>query len=152
MHVIGVSNAVDAAAHCDEIVPRRQLAAVAGRSDFLVLVAPYSPATHHLIDERVLQAMKPGSFLLNIARGPVVDEQALVAALRAGGIGGAALDVFDREPLDPASALWSLPNVIITPHVGGFSDCYAQQLMPLVVDNLHAWISGAAPLRNLVGR
>lgn len=152
MRVVGISNAVGAAAEVDEILPRAQLAAAAGRADFLVLVVPYAADTHHLVDAPLLRAMKPGAFLLNIARGPVVDTEALVVALRSGVIAGAALDVFDHEPLDPSSPLWSLPNVIITPHVGGLSDCYAQQLMPLIIDNLQAWISGDAPLRNLVSR
>lgn len=152
MHVVGLSNAVSAASHCNEILPRAALTTVAGRADFLVLLLPYSSHTHHLVDARLLQSMKPGSYLLNIGRGPVVDEQALVAALQSGPIAGAALDVFAQEPLGPSSPLWSLPNVIITPHVGGFSDCYASQLVPLLADNLRAYIDGNAPLRNVVER
>jgi len=152
MHVIGVSNALQSAEYFAEVLPRSQLAAVAGRADFLVLVVPYSSATHHLVDANLLQAMKPGSFLLNIARGAVVDTQALIAALATGPMGGAALDVFEKEPLDPASPLWGMPNVLITPHIGGLSDCYAQQLMPLLLDNLHAYISGDRPLCNVVER
>ena len=94
--------------------------------------------------------MKPGSFLINNARGPVVDEQALLVALRSGPLAGAALDVFNHEPLDPASPLWQMPNVIITPHIGGLSDCYAEQLMPMLIDNLRSYIAGHVPAHNRV--
>ena len=65
-------------------------------------------------------------------------------------LGGAALDVFNNEPLDPNSPLWLMPNVIITPHIGGLSDCYAEQLMPMLIDNLRSYIAGHAPAHNLV--
>lgn len=151
MRVVGVSDAVRAADHYDAIRPRSALAAVAADCDFMVLLVPYSPDTHHLVDARILAALRRGAFLVNIARGPVVDEDALVAALRAGTLAGAGLDVFDTEPLPPTNPLWSLPNVIVTPHIGGMSDCYARQLMPLVLHNVGAWLAGdRSALRNQV--
>lgn len=151
MRVIGISNAVQAAEHYDEIQPRAALPSIAASCDFMVLLVPYSAETHHLIDAPLLAAFKPGAFLVNIARGPVVDQAALIAALRAGPLAGAALDVFDTEPLPASSALWQLPNVIITPHIGGLSDNYAEQLMPLILHNTAAWLAGdRASLRNVV--
>ena len=86
--------------------------------------------------------MKPSGVLINIARGGVVDEDALIAALRAGKIRGAGLDVFKTEPLPKESPLWDMPNVFITSHVGGMADTYGDQVMPLLVDNLRAFTDG----------
>lgn len=87
--------------------------------DYLVLILPHTPHTHHLVGTRVLAAMKEGAVLVNVGRGAVVDETALVAALRSGKLGGAILDVFEKEPLPPESPLWTLPNVVVTPHLSG---------------------------------
>jgi phosphoglycerate dehydrogenase-like enzyme len=135
--IVGVSSRT-AVPHFDELLPRSGLAKAAGRADFLVLLVPYSPGTHHLIDAGVLAAMKPSAYLLNLARGGVVDEAALTEALQQRRIAGAGLDVFSQEPLPPASPLWSLDNVIVTPHIGGMSDVYAEQLLPLLEHNLRA--------------
>jgi phosphoglycerate dehydrogenase-like enzyme len=86
--------------------------------------------------------MKPEGVLINIARGGVVDEDALIDALRAGKIRGAGLDVFRTEPLPKESPLWDMPNVFITSHVGGMSDTYGEQVMPLLVENLRAFVEG----------
>lgn len=151
MRVIGVSDSRRTAPGCDEVRPRTALAEVAGQVDFLLLLVPLQDATRHLVDARVLRAMRPTSYLLNLARGPVVEESALVEALRAGRIAGAALDVFDIEPLPASSLLWDLPNVIITPHVGGFSAVYGEQNLPLLDENLRAWVAGEpAAMRNIV--
>ena len=124
----------------DEVYPRARLREAASRADFLVLVIPYSPETHHLVDASVLAAMKPDAFLINVARGSVVDEAALVEALRARRIAGAGLDVFEREPLPLTSPLWSMDNVIVTPHIGGMSDIYAEQLLPVLIHNLQCLV------------
>jgi phosphoglycerate dehydrogenase-like enzyme len=151
MRVVGVSNAIRSAEHYHEIQPRSALAAVAAQCDFMVLLVPYSPETHHLVDAHILRSLKSGAYLVNIARGPVVDEAALIEALRTGTLAGAGLDVFDAEPLPATSPLWQLPNVIITPHIGGTSDCYAQQLLPLILHNVGAWLAGEpAAMRNVV--
>jgi phosphoglycerate dehydrogenase-like enzyme len=141
LKIVGISSRTEVA-HFDEILPRSRLKEAAGRADFLVLLLPYSPETHHLVDAGVLAAMKPGSYLLNLARGGVVDEAALTEALQQHRIAGAGLDVFAREPLPPTSPLWGLDNVIITPHIGGMSDVYAEQLLPLLVHNLRAHFAG----------
>jgi phosphoglycerate dehydrogenase-like enzyme len=153
MRVIGVSDSQSSASGFDELQPRAQLHAVAARCDFLVALVPYAPATHHMINAAVLAAMRPDSYFINIARGPVADETALIEALRARRIAGAGLDVFEIEPLAADSALWSMPNVIITPHIGGMSDDYAEQLTPLLLHNLGCYVRGeSAAMQNLVER
>lgn len=111
-----------------------------GKADFVVVVTPYSARTHDLIDDAVLRAMRPDSYLVNVARGRVVNEAALLAALHEGRIGGAALDVFEQEPLPPETPLWQAPNLIITPHVGGMSDRYAEQVLPILLHNVRAFV------------
>lgn len=150
LHVIGVTRRREAAGF-DELYPRERLGEAAARADFLVLVTPYSPETHHMIDAAVLAAMPKSAFVINIARGRVIDEAALIAALRAGAIAGAALDVFDTEPLPSTSPLWNFDNVIVTPHIGGMSDVYAAQILPLLLLNLRAFLAGdVTAMRNRV--
>ena len=97
--------------------------------------------------------MKPTAYLINIARGSVVDEPALIEALKARTIAGAGLDVFATEPLPETSPLWALDNVIVTPHIGGLSDVYAEQLIPVVVHNVRAYLAGnRGAMQNLVER
>jgi phosphoglycerate dehydrogenase-like enzyme len=122
--------------------------ALAG-ADFVVLAAPQTPETHHLIDRRQLAAMKPTAFLINVARGWLVDETALVAALERRAIAGAGLDVTSEEPLPPESPLWSIENVLITPHTSGVSDRLWEREGDLLLDNLERWFNGK-PLRNRV--
>jgi D-2-hydroxyacid dehydrogenase (NADP+) len=150
LRVIGITNRT-AVENFDEVHPPSRLRDAAGRADFLVVLVPYSPATHHLIDASVLAAMKPTAYLINVARGSVIDETALIDALRSHRIAGAGLDVFTNEPLPGSSPLWSLDNVIITPHVGGMSDIYAEQILPLLMHNVRAYIEGdhAAMLNRL---
>ncbi len=151
MRVIGVSAGRTQAPNFDEVFSRTALRQVAARADFLMLLVPYSKDTHHLINADVLAAMKPSAFLINLARGGVLDEAALAAALKEGKIAGAGLDVFSTQPLPPESALWHLPNVIITPNVGGHSDKFVEQTLAVVVPNLQAYLDGrTTDLRNLV--
>jgi phosphoglycerate dehydrogenase-like enzyme len=153
MRVIGVSNGRTEAPHFDAILPRAALTDAAAQADFLIVLVPASEATRHIVDARVLGAMRRDAFLVNIARGAVVDEAALAEALAAGAIAGAGLDVFGTEPLPPGSPLWGLPNAIITPHVGGVSDIYMEQALPAVAENLLAYrAGGVAALRNRVPR
>ncbi|GAB4538091.1 MAG: D-2-hydroxyacid dehydrogenase [Anaerolineae bacterium] len=112
--------------------------------DYVALTVPYTTATHHLIDEGALRAMKPTAVLINIARGAVVDEAALVRALREGWIAGAALDVFEREPLPEDSPLWTMENVILSPHVAGFSPHYDERATTLFAENLRRYLAGEA--------
>jgi phosphoglycerate dehydrogenase-like enzyme len=120
-------------------------------ADFVVLGAPETPETHHLIGERQLALMKQSAFLINVARGSLVDETALIAALERHAIAGAGLDVTAVEPLPPSSPLWSLENVFITPHTSGISVQLWEREGDLLMDNLERWFSGQ-PLRNLVDK
>ncbi len=119
--------------------------------DYVVLIVPYTPATHHLIDRAALRMMKPAAVLVNMARGGVVEEAALVEALREGWISGAALDVFAEEPLPAGSPLWALPNVVISPHVAGLTPYYLERVMELFGENLRRYLV-EEPLLNQVRR
>jgi phosphoglycerate dehydrogenase-like enzyme len=151
MHVRGVSDARTSAPHFEKLVPRAQLRDAASLADFLIVLVPLSTQTRHMINEGVLSAMKPGGILINLARGPLVDEQALIRCLRDGRVAGAGLDVFETEPLPAESPLWDMPNVIITPRIGGMSDVYSDQVLPLVVHNLHCFAQGRLnEMKNIV--
>lgn len=119
--------------------------------DMLVLALPLSSQTHHLIGQAELALMRRHAFLVNIGRGPLIDHTALVAALQARSIGGAALDVTEPEPLPASSPLWGLDNVIITPHISGMSTYYNDRIVELFCDNLRRYLDGE-PLFNLVQR
>jgi phosphoglycerate dehydrogenase-like enzyme len=118
-------------------------------SDFVVLAAPLTPETEDMIDEAALTAMKPTAWLINIARGRLVDERALLAALREGRIGGAILDTFREEPLPPSSAFYDLENVIVTPHTSWSSGRVLDRSVQLFCDNLRRYAAGE-PLLNVV--
>jgi phosphoglycerate dehydrogenase-like enzyme len=126
-----------------------QLHTMLGESDFVLLAAPLTPETRGLINAAALEAMRPTAVLINIARGGLVDEPALIAALQTGQIAGAALDVFAQEPLPAESPLWAMQNVFITPHLAGANPSYNRRAIELFCDNLRRYIAGA-PLRNLV--
>ena len=111
------------------------------------MTVPLTPETHHLIDARRIARLRAGAFLYNISRGAVIDEAALVDALRAGKLGGAGLDVFEEEPLPETSPLWDLDNVILTPHVAGVTPLYYQRTAALFADNLDRFLAGQ-PLAN----
>ena len=118
-------------------------------SDFVVLATPLSDATHHLIGARELSLMKPTAVLVNMARGPVVDEAALIAALRAGTIAGAGLDVFAQEPLPPESPLWDLPNVLITPHTTPQVPDRTGRSLDIIAENIRRYRAGEPMLNRL---
>ena len=117
------------------------VADLAAQSDFLVLITPGGEGTRHLIDARVLTALGPKGYLINVARGSVVDEAALVQALANGTIAGAGLDVFEREPAVP-EALWAMEQVVITPHIGSATHQTRQAMAALACDNLRAHLAG----------
>jgi phosphoglycerate dehydrogenase-like enzyme len=121
------------------------------KCDYVVVALPLTHETEHLIGEAELKAMKPSAYLVNIARGAIVDEQALVRAVREGWIAGAGLDVFEREPLPDESPLWAMDNVLISPHVAGFTPRYDERATALFVENLGRYLSGE-PLLNLVDK
>jgi len=142
MRVVGVTSGVRPLAGFDEMLPRAALTEVAARVDFLILLTPYSPSTHGLVNAAVLSAMKPSAYLINLARGGVVDEAALLRALQDKRIAGAALDVFATEPLPADSPLWSAPNVIVTAHQGGFHDEYPARALPIIEENIRHFVAG----------
>ncbi len=115
---------------------------------FVVLAAPLTPWTHHLLDRPRIERLRRGAVVINVGRGALIDEEALVAALGGGGLGGAVLDVFEIEPLPAASPLWSLPNVVITAHSCGAVTEEPDRIVDLFIDNLGRYLSGQA-LRNL---
>ncbi len=138
MRVIGVSASRTDVPGFDAVFPRARLTEAAALADFLVLLVPQTPQTLNLIDARVLAAMKPSAFLINIARGGVIDADALLAALREGRLAGAALDVFQPEPLPAEHPFWSMDNVIVTPHAAGDAWEFYERMLPLLRTNLRA--------------
>jgi len=125
------------------------LRALLAESDVVVLAAPLTPETENMIDDAALAAMKPGAWLINVARGRLVDEGALLRALREGRIGGAALDVFREEPLGPNAPFWDVPNLVVTPHTAWSSARVLDRSVELFCDNLRRFRAGE-PLRNVV--
>lgn len=153
MTVFGVTRTSQEVDSVDRRFARSQVKEAAAQVDFLVLTARADETTDKLIDASVLDAMKPTSYLINIARGTLVDEEALLDALRARRIAGAGLDVFSHEPLPADSPLWRLDNVFVTPHVAGLSDRYREQTLAILEPNLRAFTRGRLQdLRNLVPR
>lgn len=132
-----------------EVLPPGQLATLLAQSDVVVLAAPLTRETRGMIGATELAQMKPTALLVNVARGKLVDQTALVAALRAGSIGGAALDVFEHEPLQASSPLWKMPNVLLTPHVAGFREDYWEAATEMFAQNLARFIA-RQPLVNVV--
>lgn len=133
----------------DEVLPPSELRYLLAESDYVVVALPLTPETRGLIGEAQLRAMKPNAVIINIGRGAIIDEQALVRALKEGWIAGAALDVFQQEPLSPESELWGLENVIVTPHISGGTPRYMERAVELFCDNLRRYTAGE-PLRNVV--
>jgi phosphoglycerate dehydrogenase-like enzyme len=125
------------------------LTAALPRADYLVNILPSTPATKTLLNAEKFAALKDGCVYVNIGRGATTDEAALVEALQSGKLGAALLDVFQEEPLPPASPLWEMDNVIITAHYGGFTARYNEIALDIALDNMKRWVSGQ-PLRNVV--
>ncbi len=125
--------------------------AILRESDYVSVTLPHTPHTHHFIGAREFAAMKPGAYIVNIGRGEVIDEGAMIEALRTGRIGGAGLDVFEKEPLPATSPLWDMENVILTPHMSGANKDYMEMACALFADNLRRFEKGQ-PLFNLVDR
>jgi phosphoglycerate dehydrogenase-like enzyme len=152
LRVSGIRRRVDEPiAEIDEVLSPDRLGDLLGASDFVVLAVPQTQATTRLIGSRELAQTKRGAFLVNIARGALVDDEALIAALKSGQLGGAALDVFTDEPLPPASPYWDLPNVLITPHTSGAMADHWESLIALFSENLRRFEAGQ-PLLNSVDK
>lgn len=135
----------------DAVFPLAALDSVLPQADFVVLAAPLTPATHHLIDARRLACLSPSSYLINVARGPLIDDGALLHALRERRIAGAALDVFPDEPLPASSPYWDLPNVLITPHIAAVTEKLWDRHFALIIENLTRFLAGH-PLLNVVDK
>ena len=133
----------------DRVLPPERLPELLGESDFIVLAAPLTADTVDLINEAAIEQMRHGAWVINVARGELVDDRALARALRSGRIGGAVLDTFREEPLPPVSPLYDLPNVIITPHTSWSSTRVLDRSVDLFCDNLRRYAAGA-PLVNVV--
>jgi phosphoglycerate dehydrogenase-like enzyme len=152
MHVIGVRRTPGGRLpNVEAVYPTEQLGEMLARADFVAVLVPLTDRTHRLIGEPELRAMKPSAYLVNISRGPVLDEAALARALREGWIAGASLDVFEHEPLDPESPLWTLPNAIVTSHCGGVGPNLGADSAGEIAANLRRFASGR-PLRNQINR
>ncbi len=141
MQVVGISSSTRAVKGFDRMFARGQLREAVRNVDYLVLLTPYSPQTHHIVNAAVLKQMKPTAVLINVARGGVLNEADLIIALRDGIIRAAALDVFSEEPLPAEHELWSLPNVLISPHLGGLNSSYPDSILPLLVHNVSMFLA-----------
>jgi phosphoglycerate dehydrogenase-like enzyme len=133
----------------DEMLPPEDLPYILAESDYVVIALPLTPDSRDLIGESQLRSMKSNAVIVNIGRGAIIDEGALVRALKEGWIAGAALDVFHQEPLSPESELWGLENVILTPHISGGTPRYMERAVGLFCENLRRYLAGEE-LRNVV--
>ncbi len=148
MRVIGTN--ADPPPDCvDQFFPPERLHDMLPLADSLVLCLPHTPRTEKMIGKTELDLLKPGAYLINIARGAVIDEPALLEALRAGRLGGAALDVFDEEPLPESSPFWEMENVLVNPHSASTSDRENERLTDLFCENLDRFLEGKS-LRNVL--
>ena len=132
-----------------ELWPMNRLDDLLRQSDVVLVSCPYTPETHYLINRERLALMKPTAILVNIARGGIIDEAALIDALKAGKLAGAGLDVTETEPLSASSPLWDAPNLVISPHCGGVSSHRMRKLIEFFCENLRRYRAGQ-PLLNLV--
>ena len=142
MTVLGVSRTPRALDSFDRVEAYDRVKELATQADFLILIAPYSKVTHHLVDAELLAAMKPAAFVLNLARGSLCDEAALLDALKAKRIAGAGLDVFNTEPLPAGHPFWDMDNVLMTPHCSGSSDDNLALQWPIIEGNLRCFLDG----------
>jgi phosphoglycerate dehydrogenase-like enzyme len=151
MKVIGIRQNPGAGSNgADEVHGLDALPALLPQADIVALTCPLTPATEGLMSAAAIGLMKPSAYLINCARGRVVDEAALVAALRSGGIAAAGIDVTVQEPLPPDSPLWSLPNALVTPHTAGETRRYEVNVMDMLMENLDRLYRGETALLNQV--
>ena len=142
MTVYGINRSRKEVGAVDRFFGLDGLLTVAREVDFFIIVVPLTSETRGMVGAEVISAMKPTAFLLNLARGEVVDEKALIQALELGTIAGAALDVFYEEPLPQGHPFWKMKNVIVTPHIGGTSTFYVRQVLPIFQENLRRYLRG----------
>jgi phosphoglycerate dehydrogenase-like enzyme len=151
MRVTGIRRRIDEPKQpfVDRVAGPDQLESALRGCDVLVISAPFLPETDRLIDAEKLGLLNRGAILVNVARGRIIEEQAMIAGLKSGQLGGAVLDVFDHEPLDPASPLWTLPNIVLTPHSSGVRPGHWDDVIDLFGQNLRRF-QNAEPLLNVV--
>lgn len=149
MTVLGLKRSISPVDSVDEVHALADLAGIVGRADHVVLTLPGTPETEKLLNADVLAAAKPGVTVVNVGRGTVIDQDALIDALQSGQVGFAALDVFEREPLEDDSPLWDLENVLVSPHSGGLDHLEDERICQIFCDNLSAYLAGR-PLANVV--
>jgi phosphoglycerate dehydrogenase-like enzyme len=149
MRVIGTKrDPGSGGANADDVFSNGRLGEVLPLADFVALTCPLTPQTEGLINAQTLALMKPSAFLINLARGKVVDEPALIAALNEGRIAGAGLDCAVEEPLPAASPLWDIPSALITPHTAGETRSYEDNVIDLLLENLDRLWRGETDLKN----
>lgn len=153
MTVLGFTSGVRDVPGFDKVYDKSKLKEMLPGIDYFVVLTPYTPKTHNMINDEMLAAMKPDSYLINLARGGVVDEQALLDVLKNKRIAGAALDVFAHEPLTSESPLWDLDNVIITCHQAATHDNSARNNLPTIQENIRRYLAGdVANMKNVIKR
>lgn len=150
MQVIGVKRDPVAVAGVAQVVSRARLLDVLPQADFVALTCPLTTETEGLIGAAALAAMRPSAFLINVARGRVVDEPALMEALRSGTIAGLGLDCVYEEPLPASSPIWRLPNVLVTPHSAGETSRYETRVVDMLLENIARAAAGTALLNEIL--
>ena len=150
MRVVGLRRNPASGGPADAVRPMGDLKTLLPEADFVALTCPLTPETENLIDRAALAAMKPSAYLVNVARGRVVDEAALIEALAEHRIAGAGIDVTVEEPLAPSSPLWDIPQVLVTPHTAGETRRYEDNVIEILQDNLALLWRGESELRNQV--
>ncbi|MBW7473751.1 D-2-hydroxyacid dehydrogenase [Paenibacillus oenotherae] len=150
MRVLGVRRSGEPEPEVDEMYGLDGLQEVLQKSDYIINCLPHTRETEHLIGREQFQAMKPTAYYINIGRGKTTDTDALLEALRTGAISGAGLDVFENEPLPPEHPLWSMDNVLITPHIAGDTTAYEERVVDIFLDNLGSYVQGKGPVLNVV--
>ncbi|MFZ2154795.1 MAG: D-2-hydroxyacid dehydrogenase [Bradyrhizobium sp.] len=149
MKVIGIKRDVSSGSgDAEKVVSTDALLQILPTADYVALTCPLTPQTQNIIDAKSLSAMKPSAFLVNVARGKVVDEPALLEALKTKAIAGAAIDCAWEEPLPESSPLWTCPNLVITPHSAGETQCYEDNIIDLLLENLKVLAKGGTEVRN----
>jgi phosphoglycerate dehydrogenase-like enzyme len=149
MRVIGTKRTPGPVPHLDLVLPPERTDELLREADYVVTLLPLTPETKGRMGEREFRLMKPGAFFINVSRGPIVQETALIRALREGWIAGAGLDVFDTEPLPGDHPLYEFPQVIITPHVSGITPKFFERIAAVMAENIRRYVKGE-PLANVI--
>lgn len=153
MRVIAVDlNPAATSPHVDAVYPLHQMGDVMGQADYVVVLVPFTPQTENMFGAAEIAKMKSNALLVGMSRGGIINQDALVAALKAGTLAGALLDVFKPEPLPAESELWTLPNVLVAPHIAGGTQYEGKYIMDIFNENLTRFLAGQRPLRNEVDK